>query len=203
MISYPLFLFENKSGLKCQNKYEQAGKTWKNCNASFNVIYLLSDYKGLITFSETELPMKNQWKYQIRIVLNEERAKVARQNPYDASLNPLGKILTKHNASLKCQYDAFSEYCAMVEKSGDTDQALYRWTKDTLADPKKVEKFVQSFTFYLDDNEVYEKHRADLLEGDLTSLVKNGPIESIQKHDTNPSKNPQPPSKYLKSNKKN
>ena len=49
--------------------------------------------------------MKNQWKYQIRIVLNEERAKVARQNPYDA-LNPLGKILTKHNA-LKCQYDAF------------------------------------------------------------------------------------------------
>ena len=147
--------------------------------------------------------MKNQWKYQIRIVLNEERAKVARQNPYDASLNPLGKILTKPNASLKCQYDAFSEYCAMVEKSGDTDQALYRWTKDTLADPKKVEKFVQSFTFYLDDNEVYEKHRADLLEGDLTSLVKNGPIESIQKHDTNPSKNPQPPSKYLKSNKKN
>ena len=94
-----------------------------------------------------------------------------------------------------------SEYCAMVEKSGDTDQALYRWTKDTLG-ILKSEKFVQSFTFYLDDNEVYEKHRADLLEGDLTSLVKNGPVENIQKHDTNPSKNPQPPSKYLNQTKK-
>ena len=62
--------------------------------------------------------MTKQWEYQIRVFLDEEKAIVARKNPIDSSLRPLDKILSKHQACLKCQYDAFSEYCALAEKSG-------------------------------------------------------------------------------------
>ena len=140
--------------------------------------------------------MTKQWKYQIRIFLSEERAKVARENPIDASLNPLAKILSKHKACLKCQYDAFSEYCALVEKSGETNQPLYRWTKATLADPNKVKKFMQSFSCYIEGDEVYERYKADALEIDLAPLVNDGLIASLKKHDSNPSNKPQPPSKF-------
>ena len=140
--------------------------------------------------------MTEQWKYQIRIFLSEERAKVTREDPLDPSLTPLNKILSKHQACLKCQYDAFSEYCALAEESGETNQPLYRWTKTTLADPKKVKKFMQSFSCYVDGDEIYEKHKADALEIDLAPLVNEGLIESLKKHDSNPSHNPQPPSKF-------
>ncbi len=138
--------------------------------------------------------MTKQWEYQIRVFLDEEKAIVARKNPIDSSLRPLDKILSKHQACLKCQYDAFSEYCALAEKSGETDQPLYRWTKATLADPLKVKKFMQSFSFYVEGDEVYEKYKADALEIDLAPLVNDGLIVSLKKHDTNPSNNPQPPS---------
>ena len=140
--------------------------------------------------------MTKQWKYQIRILLSEKRAKVARKDPIDASLTSLNKILSKHQACLKCQYDAFSEYCALAEESGETNQPLYRWTKATLADPKKVKKFMQSFSCYVEGDEIYEKHKADALEIDLAPLVNNGLIESLKKHDSNPLNNPQPPSKF-------
>ena len=140
--------------------------------------------------------MTKQWKYQIRIFLSEDRAKVAREDPIGASLAPLNKILSKHQACLKCQYDAFSEYCALAEESGETNLPLYRWTKATLADPKKVKKFMQSFSCYVEGDEIYEKHKADALEIDLAPLVNNGLIESLKKHDSNPLNNPQPPSKF-------
>ena len=52
--------------------------------------------------------MSEEWQYQVRINLNEERAEIARRNANDISLAPLGDILAKHNATLKCQYDAFA-----------------------------------------------------------------------------------------------
>ena len=140
--------------------------------------------------------MIKQWKYQIRVFLNAEKAKVARENPNDASLTPLDKILLKHQASLICQYDAFSDYCALAEKLGETNKPLYRWTKDTLSNPEKVKKFMQSFSFYIEGDEVYEKYKADALETDLAPLVNAGLIENLKKHDSNPSNNPQPPSKF-------
>ena len=54
--------------------------------------------------------MSEEWQYQVRINLNEERSEMARRNANDVSLAPLGDILAKHNATLKCQYDAFAGY---------------------------------------------------------------------------------------------
>ena len=62
--------------------------------------------------------MSNKWQFQIRINLNEEQAQAARKDVQDPRLAPLGDILTKHNAALKCQYDAFAGYCAQAEAEG-------------------------------------------------------------------------------------
>ena len=71
--------------------------------------------------------MNEEWQYQVRINLNEERAEIARRNANDASLAPLGDILAKHDATLKSQYDAFAEYCEAAEAEGIDQYPLYKW----------------------------------------------------------------------------
>ena len=140
--------------------------------------------------------MSDKWQYQVRVTLKEEQAAQARRDVNDASLAPLGEILTKHNAILKCQYEAFADYCEAAEKEGTDQYPLYQWTKDTIDDPQKKAKYLKSFTFYVDGNEIYDKNKADPLEADLQPLAANGLIGSLTKHDTNPANNPQPPKKY-------
>ncbi|WP_346015486.1 MULTISPECIES: hypothetical protein [unclassified Bradyrhizobium] len=70
---------------------------------------------------------------------------------------------------------------------------LYRWTKATIEDPKKKEKYLKSFTLYVDDQEVYEREIADALEADLQPVARSGIISQISKFDSNPANNPQPP----------
>ena len=55
-----------------------------------------------------------------------------------------------HNASLKCQYDAFAGYCAVAEAQGIDKFPLYQWTKDTIEDPAKKAKYLKAFTLYVD-----------------------------------------------------
>jgi hypothetical protein len=140
--------------------------------------------------------MSDQWQYQIRIYLADQFAELARSDPGNAALKPLTDILAKHDAALKCQYDAFAGYCAEAEKHGTKDYPLYAWTKATIENPEKKEKYLKSFTLYLAGQEVYAKALADALERGLQPIVGGALITRMSKHDTNPANNPQPPARY-------
>ena len=59
-------------------------------------------------------------KFQLRLTLSEEAALVARNNLDDASISSLMNILNKHDAVLKCQFDAFRDYVseAVAKRAG-------------------------------------------------------------------------------------
>jgi hypothetical protein len=140
--------------------------------------------------------MSNQWQYQIRIYLADEFAEMARRDPNSPALKPLTDILAKHGAAVKCQFDAFADYVAEAEKHGTKDYPLYAWTKATIENPAKKEKYTKAFTLYADGQEVYAKEIADALESGLQPLVGGALITRMTKHDTNPANNPQPPARY-------
>ena len=127
--------------------------------------------------------MTSQWQYQVRFDVNDSAtAESVRRKLCVPALAPLFDILAEHRAALKCQFDAFAEY-----------YPLYQWTKATIENPAKKEKYLRSFTVYVDDREVYAKEIADALEADLQPLATSGLITRISKYDTNPANNPQPP----------
>jgi hypothetical protein len=140
--------------------------------------------------------MSNEWQYQIRINLNEGTAEVARRDPANPALKPVTDILTKHNAALKCQFDAFADYVAEAEKQGTEKFPLYKWTKATIENPAKKEKYVKTFTLRVGGEEVYAKEIADALESELQPLVGGGLITQMAKFNTNPANNPQPPARF-------
>ena len=140
--------------------------------------------------------MSGNWKYQIRIDLPENLAEFARNEPSNPALASMAAILARHNAALKCVYDAFAEYVAEAARQGDVDNSLYRWTKATIEDPAKKEKYLKSFTLHVGGQEVYAKAVADALEGDLQPLAGSGQIARMYKHDTNPANNPQAPARF-------
>ena len=109
------------------------------------------------------------------------------------ALASLFDILAEHRAALKCQFDAFAEYVAAAEEHGAENYPLYQWTKATIENPAKKEKYLRSFTVYADDREVYTKEIADALEADLQPLATSGLITRISKYDTDPANNPQSP----------
>src|SRR5690242_7876672 len=78
------------------------------------------------------LSMSDQWQYQLRIDLADDLAQIARRDPDDPALAPLPDILARHNALLKCQFDAFAGYVAEAEAHGTEDYPLYQWTKATI-----------------------------------------------------------------------
>jgi hypothetical protein len=139
--------------------------------------------------------MAEQWQYQLRIDLGDAAAEAARRAPDDPALKPLAAILAKHRATMKSQYDAFAEYVAAAEEQGHDKFPLYEWTKTTIENPAKKEKYLKSFTLYVDGNEVYAKAAADALEADLRLLVGGTLIARMSKYDTNPANNPQPPAR--------
>lgn len=140
--------------------------------------------------------MSDDWNYQIRITLNEEGATQFRTDPEAEKFSILHSVLTKYSASLKCQFDAFSEYVAAAESEGVEKYSLYQWTKDTIENPEKKSKYLRSFTIYVLGQQVYSGDLADALEKDLNSLLDTGFILGISKYDTNPANNPQMPEKY-------
>lgn len=142
--------------------------------------------------------MADQWKYQLRIDMPGDVAQVARRNPRDPAIEPLTAILARHHATLKSQYDAFADYVAAAEQDGLEAYPLYQWTKDTIAQPAKQEKYQKSFTLYVDGDEVYAKDQADALETALRPLVGGPLVARMTRHDTNPANNPQMPARYRK-----
>lgn len=140
--------------------------------------------------------MTEAWQYQIRIYLPDGVAQMAREDPQSQELQPLAGVLARHDATMKCQYDAFMDYVIEAEKNGVEQYPLYRWTKATVDDPAKKAKYLESFTLYVGGDEVYAKEAADALEADLQPLVGGPLVKRITKHDTNPARNPQPPAQY-------
>jgi hypothetical protein len=136
----------------------------------------------------------SQWQYQVRFdVSDSTTAESIRRNISNTVLAPLFDIFTNHRAAPKCQFDAFAEYVAAAEQRGVENYPLYQWTKTTIEDPAKKEKYLKSFTLYVDDREVYARAIADALEADLQPFATSGLIKRISKYDTNPANNPQPP----------
>src|SRR5215470_5122676 len=123
--------------------------------------------------------MSDDLKFQLRLTLCDEFAPVARTDPGNPSISPLTNILNRHDAVLKCQFDAFADYVSEAEANGVENYHLYEWTKKTVDDPAKKAKYVKSFTLYVGGQEVYEKDQADALEAELKPLV-GGPIVAVR-----------------------
>ncbi|MGD9544209.1 MAG: hypothetical protein AB7F41_07200 [Methylocystis sp.] len=108
----------------------------------------------------------------------------------------MSDILAKHNARLRNQLDAFADYVAAAERSGQENFPLYKWTKAVIEDPEKIEKHSKAFSIHVAGEEVYGKDAADALEAELRPLVGGPLVTRLTKHDSNPANNPQPPAQY-------
>ena len=106
-----------------------------------------------------------------------------RKELHDPALKPLLEVLAGHRAVPKCQFDAFAEYVVAAEEQGVENYPLYQWTKATIENPAKKEKYLKSFTLYVDGQEVYAKQIADALEADLQSFANSELIARISKYD--------------------
>lgn len=152
--------------------------------------------------------MEQEWTRQVRIYLSEEFAEAARKNPSDEKLKPLMDVLEKHDATLKCQFDAFAGYVHEAEQAIDSVKGtpqeaamrqryfLYEWTKDTIENPVKKEKYSKEFTVYVKGRETYEAATANAIEADINKLVDGENITRVRNRDSNPANNPQMPKKY-------
>jgi hypothetical protein len=142
--------------------------------------------------------MSEQWQYQLRLYLADELAEAARRDAGAPVLGPLPQILEKHDGTMKCQLDAFSDYVAQAEANGVEGYPLYEWTKATIEDPNKRAKHLKSFALHVKGKEVYPKEQADALEADLQPLVDGIRITRLSRHETNPTNNPQIPERFRK-----
>lgn len=133
--------------------------------------------------------------YQLRVDVNKLFAQSIREKGVTTKHPKLHKILKKHNAIMVCQYDAFKNFVNECEKNEDTNFPLYKWTKDVIQQKEKKEKYKKSFTIYVDNEQLYKKDEADLLEKDLNSICCPNLVK-IHRYDSNPANNPQPPKKY-------
>ena len=140
--------------------------------------------------------MTAQWLYQVRFDLPDAAvAERARRDLAEPTLAPLAKVLAKHRAVMKSQYDAFADYVAAAEQEGVDKYPLYAWTKATIENPAKRERYRKSFTLYVEGQEVYAKDIADALAAELAPFAESGLITRLKTYDTNPANNPQPPKK--------
>ena len=83
--------------------------------------------------------------------------------------------------------------CRRSRRARRRNYPLYHWTKATIENPAKKEKYLKSFALYVNDREVYAKEIADALEAELQPLATSGLVTRISKYNTNPADNPQPP----------
>ena len=93
--------------------------------------------------------MTDDLKFQLRLTLSEEYAHAARNDPEDPSISRLTDILNRHDAVMKCQFDAFAGYVSEAEANGIENFPLYEWTKKTIDDPAKKAKYTKSFALYV------------------------------------------------------
>jgi hypothetical protein len=140
--------------------------------------------------------MADQWKYQVRIYLNDAMSETARREDRAEAIKPITQVLAKHRATMKCQFDAFADYVLEAEKNGTEAYPLYEWTKETIEDSEKKKKHLGAFAIHVDGEVVYDKDIADALEAELQPLVRDGLIKRISKQDSNPANNIPLPARF-------
>ena len=134
--------------------------------------------------------------YQVRLDVTEDIAQEVRNKNYYKLNEYIDAILLKVDAELICQFDAFNSFVIECEKENNTNNALYKWTKDTIENSLKKKKYLKSFTVYVNGEQLYEKKTADYLESEIKKLNEKK-ILKINKYNSDPKNNPQPPKKYL------
>jgi hypothetical protein len=142
--------------------------------------------------------MADQWKYQIRVYLNDQMSETARRDHRAETIKPIMDVLAKHRAALKCQFDAFTDYVLEAEKNGTDAYPLYAWTKETIDDPEKKKKHLHAFAVHVQGEVLYDKDIADALEAELQPLVRDGLIARMSKQDSNPANNLPVPDRFRK-----
>tara|TARA_B100000700_G_C15043564_1_gene856668 strand:+ start:2553 stop:2978 length:426 start_codon:yes stop_codon:yes gene_type:complete len=140
--------------------------------------------------------MTEKWLFQVRLYFSSDFTKTFNSDKNSKKKEKLITVLNKHNAELLSQFDGFMGYVLEAEKNGIDNYPLYQWTKDSLTRKDKLEKYQNSYTVYINKEEVYSENLANNIENDLLELVDKETVLRISKHDTNPKNNPQPPSKY-------
>ena len=123
--------------------------------------------------------------YQIRLNVTDEFT-------IDENLTSMLEI---HDASLICQYDAFVNFVKECESKDETDNPLYRWTKETIEDEIKKNKYKNIYSVIVNNQQVYKEEIADLIKQKIEEK-KLKTIISMDKFDTQPKNNPQPPKKF-------
>ncbi len=141
--------------------------------------------------------MDKNWSYQLRINVSSGFAREMNNKINSEKIIELNEILDKFNASVVSQYKAFKSYVEEAETIGVEKYPLYKWTKATIEDNNKKEKYLKSYTVSVNGHDIYEKKIADSLEVSLANLIDKKDILSLSKHDTNPKNNPQIPKKYI------
>ena len=134
--------------------------------------------------------------YQVRLDVTEDIAQEVRNKNYYKLNEYIDAILLKVDAELICQFDAFNNFVIECEKENNTNNALYKWTKDTIENNVKKKKYLKSFTVYVNGAQLYEKKTADYLESEIKKLNEKK-ILKINKYNSDPKNNPQPPKKYF------
>jgi len=107
--------------------------------------------------------------------------------------------MTAVQDALKTQA-SFGEKLSKValEAADKSAEISNKWTKDTIEQPAKQEKYQKSFTLYVEGDQVYAREKADALETELQPLVGGPLITHMSKLDTNPANSPQMPARYQK-----
>ena len=134
--------------------------------------------------------------YQVRLDVTEDIAQEVRNKNYYKLNENIDAILLQADAELICQFDAFNNFVIECEKQNNTNNALYKWTKDTIDNSVKKKKYLKSFTVYVNGEQLYEKKTADYLESEIKKLNEKR-ILKISKYNSDPKNNPQPPKKYF------
>ena len=134
--------------------------------------------------------------YQVRLDVTEDIAQEVRNKNYYKLSKYINAILRKVDAELICQFDAFNNFVIECEKENNTNNALYKWTKDTIEKSFKKKKYLKSFTVYVNGKQLYKKKTADYLESEIKKLNEKK-ILKINKYNSDPKNNPQPPKKYF------
>ena len=134
--------------------------------------------------------------YQVRLDVTEDIVQEVRNKNYHKLSEYINAILRKVDAELICQFDAFNNFVIECEKENNTNNALYKWTKDTIENNVKKKKYLKSFTVYVNGAQLYEKKTADYLENEIKKLNEKK-ILKVNKYNSDPKNNPQPPKKYF------
>ena len=137
----------------------------------------------------------SKFLYQIRVDVTKTLAEELKNKNYSEDIADMVNNLKSKNAILVCQYDAFKAFLDECDSNNQQGTVLYKWTKDTVNDKEKKEKYKKSFTVYIGEEQLYKKELAEIILKDIKN-VNNKSILKVRIIDSNPANNPQPPKKY-------